>query len=93
MFNQTFTRSYTFNATTQVNSTAVEYMEVDALKGEVTVMYRNSGAVYTYKNVSKRACLKFLLDNAGRSLGKFVNNALKQERVLCLAWDWGTHNE
>ena len=85
MFNQTFTRSYTYNGTQQLNSTAVEYMNVDALRGMVTVMYRNSGNVYQYTNVSKRECLKFLLDKAGRSLGKFVNNACQAERTKCVA--------
>jgi hypothetical protein len=85
MFNQTFTRSYTFNGTQQLNSTAVEYMNVDALRGMVTVMYRNSGCVYQYTNVSKRACLKFLLDNAGRSMGKFINNACQASRTKCVA--------
>ena len=85
MFNQTFTRSYTFNGTQQLNSTAVEYMNVDALRGMVTVMYRSSGCVYQYTNVSKRACLKFLRDNAGRSMGKFINNACQASRTKCVA--------
>ena len=93
MFNQTFTRSYTFNGTQQLNSTAVEYMNVDALRGMVTVMYRNSGNVYQYTNVSKRACLKFLLDNAGRSMGKFINNACQASRTKCVAlYAWLAHS-
>ena len=83
MFNQTFTRSYT--GYERINSTCVEYMNIDALKGKVTVLYTDGG-VYTYKNVSKRACLKFLLDKGARSMGKFVNNVLLEQRCNVKQW-------
>ena len=88
MFNQVYSRSYLGNADgNQLNSTVVEWMHINPIRGEVTVLFTNGGQVYTYKNVSKRACIKFMLDQGGRSLGKFLNNVLKQERVLALAWD------
>ena len=68
-----------------INSTAVDQMYVNPLRGTVTVAFANGSGVYDYTNVSRRACLKFVIDDA-RSLGKFVNNVLKQSRVRTAAW-------
>ena len=78
-----FTSFNMFNASfiagLNINSTAADAIKVDALRGVATVMY-NDGGVYEYTNVSRRAIMKFIMDDA-RSLGKFINNVLKQERV------------
>ena len=63
-----------------VASTAAQSIKVSALRGTATVMF-NNGKTYHYTNVSRRAIVLFILDDA-RSLGKFVNNVLKQERVI-----------
>ena len=68
--------------TLDINSTAVDYMSVNAWKGRAYVRFTN-GCDYLYTNVSRRAIIKFILDDA-RSLGKFVNNVLKQQRVHCI---------
>ena len=64
---------------TYVNSTAADTLYVDAITGTASVLYKD-GSIYTYTNVSRRAIIKFILDDA-RSLGKFINNVLKAERV------------
>ena len=46
----------------------------------MTVLFK-SGAVYRYDNVSRRAIVKFNIDNAARSLGKFINNTCKADGV------------
>ena len=65
-----------------VNSTACDYVSVDAIDGTARVMYKDRKGVqiYNYSNVSRRAIMKFIADDA-RSLGKFVNNVLTQSRV------------
>ena len=63
-----------------LNSTAVEGMLVNPWRGTASVSFKDGG-FYNYTNVSRRACVKFMLDKGGRSLGKFVNNVLKQDRV------------
>ena len=62
-----------------VASTCADSVHVDAVNGTASVLYKD-GSVYTYSNVSRRAIIKFILDDA-RSLGKFINNVLKAERV------------
>jgi len=62
-----------------VNSTAADVVHVDAINGTAYVVYKDGGR-YLYKNVSRRAIIKFILDDA-RSFGKFINNVLKQQRV------------
>ena len=47
--------------------------------GTASVLYKD-GSIYRYTNVSRRAIIKFMLDDA-RSLGKFINVVLKQQRV------------
>ena len=68
-----------FIAGLDINSTACDVLYVDALTGTAAVLYTD-GSYYKYTNVSRRAIIKFLMDDA-RSLGKFINNVLKQQRV------------
>ena len=77
MFNATFITGR------DINSTACDAIEVDAIKGTARVMFTD-GNIYRYTNVSRRAIIKFIMDDA-RSLGKFVNNVLKQQRVNATA--------
>jgi len=74
MFNDT-----AFIAGIDLNSTAVEGMLVNPWRGTASVAFKDGG-FYNYTNVSRRACAKFVMDPA-RSLGKFVNNVLKADRV------------
>lgn len=74
MFNDT-----AFIAGIDLNSTAVDGMLVNPWRGTASVAFKDGG-FYNYTNVSRRACVKFVMDPA-RSLGKFVNNVLKQDRV------------
>ena len=62
-----------------INSTAADSVHVDAITGTASVLYKD-GSIYRYTNVSRRAIIKFILDDA-RSLGKFINNVLKADRV------------
>ena len=62
-----------------VASTAADSVHVDAITGTASVLYKD-GSIYRYENVSRRAIIKFILDDA-RSLGKFINVVLKQSRV------------
>ena len=75
MFNKFFQSVFT-NCDNYVNSTACDSVHVDALSGTASVLYKN-GDVYSYNNVSRRAIIKFIMDDA-RSLGKFINNVLKK---------------
>ena len=74
-----FTKFYVNGS--NINSTCVQSMLVKPLERNVSVRMQD-GSFYTYSNVSMRACLKFIMDEAG-SLGKFLNNVLKQQRVKC----------
>ena len=80
----TFTQSYGIAGANQLNSTVGEYIHCSPLKRQVTMLFKN-GSVYTYYNVSMRAILKFMVDDA-RSIGKFLHNVLLQPRVTCKAW-------
>ena len=82
MFNAFF-QSIFAAAPNHINSTCANYVDVDAVTGTARVMF-NDGSVYEYTNVSRRAIIKFLMDDA-RSLGKFINNVLKQQRVNATA--------
>ena len=53
---------------------------VDALSGTAAVFF-NNGRVYEYKNVSRRSIINFMLNECA-SLGFFVNNILKDSRVV-----------
>ena len=65
-----------------VASTCADSVHVDAVSGTASVLYKD-GSLYTYSNVSRRAIIKFITDDA-RSLGKFVNNVLLTDRVKCV---------
>ena len=78
MFDSYF-QSFLPNARGYVNSTAADAIYVDALTGKAVVAYAD-GSIYRYTNVSRRAIVKFMLDDA-RSMGKFINKVLKQERT------------
>ncbi len=83
MFNQFFIDGR------DINSTCADGVHVDALSGTAVVVFKD-GREYRYENVSRRAIIKFIMDDA-RSLGKFINNVLMQERVQVLAlnyWSW-----
>ena len=79
MFNASF-QSINSAANGFINSTVVDSIATDAISGTVTVLFK-SGAVYRYDNVSRRAIVKFNIDNAARSLGKFINNVCKADGV------------
>ena len=64
-----------------INSTACHGVVVDPLSGTATVQFHDGNA-YHYTNVSRRAIIKFLMDDA-RSLGKFVNNVCQASRTKC----------
>ena len=78
MFNKFFQSIFTVTDN-YVASTAADSVYVDAMTGTASVLYKD-GSIYRYENVSRRAIIKFILDDA-RSLGKFINNVLKAERV------------
>ena len=82
MFNKFFQSVFT-QCDNYVNSTACDSVHVDAITGTASVLYKN-GDVYSYNNVSRRAIIKFMMDDA-RSLGKFVNNVLLTDRTKCVA--------
>ena len=75
MFNKFFQSVFT-REDNYVNSTACDSIHVDAISGTASVLYKDGG-VYRYYNVSRRAIIKFILDDA-RSMGKFINNVLKK---------------
>ena len=78
MFSKFFQSIFT-QCDNYVNSTACDSILVDAIAGTASVLYKD-GSLYSYKNVSRRAIVKFITDDA-RSLGKFVNNVLLTDRV------------
>ena len=82
MFSKFFQSVFT-NCDNYVNSTACDSVYVDAIYGTASVLYKN-GDIYRYTNVSRRAIIKFIMDDA-RSLGKFVNNVLLTDRVNCVS--------
>jgi hypothetical protein len=75
-----FFQSIFTNCDTYVNSTCADSINVDLVSGTASVLYKD-GSIYRYSNVSRRAILKFIIDDA-RSFGKFINNVLKQSRVV-----------
>ena len=78
MFSASF-QSIANGAAFYINSSCVDCISTDAINGIVSVLYKN-GATYRYTNVSRRAIVKFNIDDA-RSMGKFVNTVLKQDGV------------
>ena len=91
MFSKFFQSIFT-NSNNYIASTACDSVHVDALTGTARVMFKDQGSIrpqiYDYKNVSRRAIMKFIADDA-RSMGKFVNNVLTQPRVQVstIFWD------
>ena len=79
MFNASF-QSISSDAANFVNSTVVDAINTDALTGSVVVLFEG-GSLYRYTNVSRRAIIKFNIDNA-RSMGKFLNTVLKVNGVV-----------
>ena len=82
MFNSFFQSIFTMTDN-YVPSTCADSVHVDAVSGTASVLYKD-GSIYRYTNVSRRAIIKFILDDA-RSLGKFVNVVLKQPRVAAVS--------
>ena len=80
MFNKFFQSVFT-QSDNYVNSTACDSIHVDVISGTASVLFKDGG-VYNYTNVSRRAIIKFIIDDA-RSMGKFFNNVLTQSRVKC----------
>ena len=78
MFNKFFQSIFTVTDN-YIPSTCADSVHVDAISGTASVLYKD-GSIYRYTNVSRRAIIKFMIDDA-RSLGKFINNVLKAERV------------
>ena len=89
MFNKFFQSVFT-QCDNYINSTCADSVHVDAISGTASVLYKD-GNIYHYTNVSRRAILKFILDDA-RSLGKFVNNVLKEQRVKAESSLWRRPN-
>ena len=95
MFEKFFQSVFT-DCDNYINSTCADSVYADAINGSVSVLYKD-GSIYRYENVSRRAIVKFIMDPA-RSLGKFVNVVLKQQRVdasyrnctpnYVLGWSW-----
>ena len=81
MFNRFFQSIFT-QCNNYVNSTACDSVHVDVISGTASVLFKD-GSMYSYKNVSRRAIIKFIHDDA-RSLGKFLNNVLLADRVQCV---------
>ena len=68
------------------SSSAVSSLQVDGLKGEAYVTFKN-GNSYAYGNVSRRAIANVLF-NPDVSLGFWVNNNLsKSDRTIVLDGD------
>ena len=89
MFSKFFQSMFT-NTDNYINSTACDSIHVDAINGTARVMFKDTGKqvqIYDYKNVSRRAIINFMRDDA-RSMGKFVNNVLTQPRVQVSTIFW-----
>ena len=63
---QRFFQSIFTQTDNYVASTAADSVHVDAITGTASVLYKD-GSIYRYSNVSRRAIVKFILDDA-RSL-------------------------
>ena len=77
-----FFQSIFTNCDNYVSSTSVTSIHLDVITGTVAVLFNND-LMYRYTNVSRRAILKFILDDA-RSLGRFVNTYCKADGVKCV---------
>ena len=64
-------------------SDAIEFAAVNVVKGTAIIRFKESGAEYLYKNVSRRRLLSLLLDN-NKSLGFWIQflskNAIPENR-------------
>ena len=64
-------------------SDAIEFAAVNVLQGRCIIRFKESGAEYLYKNVSRRRLLSLLIDN-NKSLGFWIqylsNNAIIENR-------------
>ena len=66
------------------NSTAVEGVLADALRGKVVAKFKDD-SLYIYYNVSRRAILN-LIANPNMSVGFWLNaNVINNPRVECFA--------
>ena len=66
------------------NSSAVECMSADALRGKVVAKFKDD-SLYIYYNVSRRAILN-LIANPNMSVGFWLNaNVINNQRVTCFA--------
>ena len=77
-----FFQSIFSNCDNYVSSTAITSVHLDVITGTVADLYNND-LMDRYTNVSRRAILKFILDDA-RSLGRFVNTYCKADGVKCV---------
>ena len=77
-----FFQSIFTNSPNYVSSTSVTSVHCDVITGTVAVLYNND-LMYRYTGVSRKAILKFILDDA-RSLGRFVNTYCKADGVKCV---------
>ena len=70
--------------TYRLNGTCAD-VYVNALRGCATVIFKDSNKVYRYFNISRRACLNFVL-NKNMSTGFWLNdNVICNPRVECFA--------
>jgi hypothetical protein len=68
------------------SSSACDGIAVDLITGTASVLYK-SGAIYEYKNVSRRAIANLML-NKNMSLGFWINaNLLSQRCTATQTWD------
>ena len=77
-----FFQSIFTNSTTTLVLLLLLVFTCDVITGTVAVLYNND-LMYRYTGVSRRAILKFILDDA-RSLGRFVNTYCKADTVKCV---------
>ena len=63
-----FFQSIFTNCDNYVSSTSVTSIHLDVITGTVAVLYNND-LMYRYTNVSRRAILKFILDDARSLVG------------------------
>ena len=75
-------------------SDAIEFAAVNVVKGTAIIRFKESGAEYLYKNVSRRRLLSLLLDN-NKSLGFWIQylsrNAI-QDNIFLPATGAMTYN-
>ena len=82
LLNGAFFQSIFKGCDNYVSSSSITSVHLDVISGTVAVLYNND-RMYRYSNVSRRAILKFIMDDA-RSLGRFVNLECKADYVKCV---------